>query len=113
MANWKGLTISCDCPDASKEKNFLIKVGATYSEQFARNWTKSKAGAQDGICKHIWSVLVIRKLVTKEDLPLDMPVNIDSDDSDTNQELYQSGYGGNSFDNGSFAVPTFKPYRGG
>lgn len=110
MASFK---YSCNCPDSIKQRTFIISSSAT-SAQFVQDWSKSKAGAKDGVCKHIWATRLIRKEITKDQIPKDYPVPIPDFENETTQELYQPEYGGNAFTpKQTFEIPKFKFYKGG
>lgn len=103
---------TCSCPDAAKLRVFNLKEN---SPPLVQDWSNSDAGAQDGICKHIWAVRIMLNLVKKEDIPNDVPIDTDELEDNRNFESWQSGYGGHAFTptKEGFAPNTFKFYRGG
>lgn len=68
----------CNCPDSSKKRE-LNPNNTSSNEPAEEDWTNSDAGAQDGECKHIWAVKILRGEVAPEDIPTDMPIEEDKE----------------------------------
>ncbi len=90
----------CDCPDSSKKK-FLNPNNASGNENLSDDWTDSNAGAQNGQCKHIWAVKILRGEVLPEDIPTDMPIseNFPTKNGAIASSRVIGGQGGIDFDN--------------
>lgn len=103
---------SCSCPDAIKKRTFNLKES---SPPLVFDWSSSNAGAQDGVCKHIWAVRILLGLVKKEDIPTDVPIEIENLEDNRDFEQWQSGYGGHAFTPTKlgFAPNSFNFYKGG
>jgi hypothetical protein len=69
--DWK-----CNCPDSSKKKS-ANPNDTSGNESPEEDFTDSDAGAQNGECKHIWAVRILRHEVAPEDIPTDMPIESD------------------------------------
>ncbi len=110
--DYSNYVLTCNCPDAIKKKSFNLKES---SPPLTFDWSLSDAGAENGICKHIWAVRIQLGLVEKEDIPKDVPIDIDSLSNNRDFESWQPGYGGHAFtpDKQGFAPPNFKFYKGG
>lgn len=113
MPAFKGVTINCNCPDASRQQSFILNSNS-FSHSYSRDWSPSKAGAKEGFCKHIWATLILLKLISKDDIPRDVPIDIFDGDEGGEKEIYQPAYKGHSFSyDSTFRIPEFRFYRGG
>ena len=102
----------CNCPDAAKSKSFVLNK-AGFSYEFNQDWGDSNAGAQNGECKHVWAIKIQLGLVGKDEIPNDVPIDIDEYGNDSESELYgKRPYSGNAFDHeNNFTVPDINRYK--
>lgn len=95
----------CNCPDSSKKKDPNPRSTNSNNET-PEGWTDSDAGAQNGECKHIWAVRILREEVSLSEIPKDMPISEIFPDSSNDgkngasgQPRVIGGQGGIGFDN--------------
>lgn len=73
MPTIKNTSYVCNCPDAIKNKSYSVRGGAP---PLFLDWSSSNAGAQNGECKHIWAVRILRGEVGEADIPKDVPLKL-------------------------------------
>lgn len=106
------LSFKCNCPDAVKSKSFVLNK-AGYSYEFSQDWSDSNAGAQDGECKHVWAIKIQLGLISKDDIPNDVPIPVNKYDTKEERESYGNRpYSGNAFNHANnFSIPDIKRYK--